>query len=509
VSNSKKDETPRFGVLPSILLGVSLALTVGCSSGSPAGAVCVRHGDCAADLQCLAEVCVVQCNNNRECGDGYQCTSSGICEQVISQLGDACTSERQCGQNQRCQLEQEANEFGRIPGTCQEQLGGSNLGAECVADGNCRSGLCTIGRCSELCTVNADCPDNTDCTELPRMTASGPALFSGCLQNSGVLKISVSMSESAEQLQIPVPSSARSFALVTTTEDPSHFVGATRVLSPSGKLIFNADITFEEQEVEKLRYLRKKQVSTLFVPNRDTMEIETGFYTIDVEASLGEFFSGTETPKVTVVYKLDDRRLLDLHFYFLDLEEHPCRDTFGSTTLNSELVGTSGPFQNSYLSRIEEILGEGALTIGQTTYTDIKRADLDGVVSGDLPSLFQLSTNESGIAIFFVRSLSPDGVQAMIGGTPGPPRIPGTAASGIAISADTLCYRSWQDLARVTSHSIAGQMGLWNNRDPQGQRDPISDSGSSSDNLMFFGEFGGTELSACQKRILGIYPGLR
>ena len=44
---------------------------------------------------------------------------------------------------------------------------------------------------------------------------------------------------------------------------------------------------------------------------------------------------------------------------------------------------------------------------------------------------------------------------------------------------------------------------------PEGYFDPIPDSDLSTDNLMFFGEFAGSTLSAGQKKVLGLNPGLR
>jgi hypothetical protein len=52
-------------------------------------------------------------------------------------------------------------------------------------------------------------------------------------------------------------------------------------------------------------------------------------------------------------------------------------------------------------------------------------------------------------------------------------------------------------------------MGLWNNRDLEGLPDPIADTDGSTDNLMFFGESGGTDLTPGQINVLGRYPGLR
>lgn len=495
--------------MASILLGALLTIGSACDGGRSAGSVCEEHSDCEDSLQCLASVCVSRCTENTHCGDGYECSSSGSCDQVLSELGDSCTSEWQCGLNQSCQLNDLADSDGRLGGICLPQGQGFNVGAECSEDQDCRSDLCAIGRCSLLCTVSGDCPNGTACTDLPRTTLQDSAIFRGCLQNFGVLKHTIQTSGPKERLMIPVPASARSFAMVSTADDDIHTIGAVRVESPTGILLHDGVSTVEERENDAIRYFRNRRVSTLMVPNRDTLELETGFYQVDVEASLGQLGIGTITPEVTVFYKLDDRRNLDLHFYFLDLEDHPCRGNFGGDTLSSAEAPLSSNFQNEYLKSIKRILGGGEIDIGQINYTDIQRADLDGIVDGDLDNLFRLAQNESGIAIFFVRSLSPDGVQAQVGGVPGPPRMPGTAKSGIAISADTLCYRSWQDLARVTSHTIAGQMGLWNNRDPQGVKDPISDSDTMPANLMFFGERGGEELSPGQTRVLGLYPGLR
>lgn len=325
--------------------------------------------------------------------------------------------------------------------------------------------------------------------------------------------MNVEMSSPAQRLYIPVPSSAQSFTLVANVGDDSHLVGATRVVSPSDALLFNGSSTPDLLETNAIRYLRSIGVSTLMVPNSDTLTLETGIYQIDMEASLPPFGLGTEIPEITVFYKLDTSRILDLHFYFLNLEEHPCQEGFGFDTINAITAANSPVFLVDYLGEIRKILADGGIQTGSVTYTDIERADLDGLAEDDLDDLLSLADNESGIAIFLVRSLTPDGVQTRFGGTPGPPRSPGTAASGIAISVDTLCYRPWESLARVTAHSLGGQMGLWNNRDPIGISDPIFDTSDEpdegQDNLMFFSEFGGTNLTLGQQQVLGRYPGLR
>ena len=82
----------------------------------------------------------------------------------------------------------------------------------------------------------------------------------------------------------------------------------------------------------------------------------------------------------------------------------------------------------------------------------------------------------------------------------------------IVIGLDTLCFRSWQQLARLTAHEIARYMGLSHNielaTDDMGMpyHDLIGDTPESGDettnNLMFFSELGGTDISPGQRDIL-------
>jgi hypothetical protein len=111
--------------------------------------------------------------------------------------------------------------------------------------------------------------------------------------------------------------------------------------------------------------------------------------------------------------------------------------------------------------------------------------------------------------VFFVRTLSPVGLQA-ISPNPGPAGLANTRQSGVVIGLDTLCYRSWPQLARLTAHELARYMGLYNNieLDPA-HVDPIADSDMSISNLMFYSELGGVFLSDGQREILSRSPVLR
>lgn len=491
---------------------MALASASGCSNGQGAGASCVSQGDCSTSFQCLNEICVPRCTKNAECGDGYQCSPNGICDLVESAIGDACASEWECGIGQGCVLDDTLVGGQQVLGaTCQVQGVGGNTGAECSADSDCQNAICTLGLCSQVCQLSEDCPTNHGCSLIPRLIPNDDAFFNGCLPSTGVIQLKVSMTDPSERLRIPVPSDTHSMAIVSQVDDDLHSVGATRVIAPSGLPLFLGDSSPEELVANRIRYIRQRRISTMLIPNSDNpeVELETGFYQVDMEASLPPFGPGTAIPKVTVFYKRDTSRTLDLDFYFLDLVDHPCNSEFGVETLNAANAAVATTFQDVYLAEFEDILAQANIDTGIIRYHDVDRADLDGLVGNDINDLLRLAENDSGVAIFFVRSLEPSGVQALIGGVPGPPLSPRTSASGIAISADTLCYRSWTKLARVTAHSAATQMGLWNNRDPDGIPDPISDTEGTTDNLMFFGEFGGTSLTPGQVNVLGRYPGLR
>jgi hypothetical protein len=74
--------------------------------------------------------------------------------------------------------------------------------------------------------------------------------------------------------------------------------------------------------------------------------------------------------------------------------------------------------------------------------------------------------------------------------------------SGVIVALDSLCYQPWDQLARLTAHEIAKYMGLYENVDLDGNPDPISDTDSSTNNLMFNSVLGGTALSPDQRSIL-------
>lgn len=493
--------------LPLLLV---LSAVAACSGGAGVGATCAAEQDCAPDLQCFEQVCVPRCDHHADCGDGYLCTEVGACEVVVSAVGDPCARERDCAPGQLCALDDvDRDGDGLLGATCQPQEAGNAItGAACEADADCRHATCVLGVCTEVCERTDDCPAGSTCAEVPRLAARG-ARFAGCLPSEGVLAHSIAASSPSERLALPVPGHARSFAVVSRVADPRQAVGLTRVADPDGAVLYREPLTPGDEDANLLRHQRAPGISTLLVPNSDRVTVEPGVYHVDVRVTSPLGTTGTLAPELTVLYKLDDSKILDLEIVFLDLADHPCARAWGGGRLDASTAPTTPGFQTGFLGTVAAIFAPAGIQIGEVRYRDLARADLDGLSRGDTAALFQLSERSPGITLFFARSIKPDGVQALVGATPGPPRTPGTRASGIVLAADTLCYRGWTDLARVAAHALASQMGLYPNRDPSGVVDPISDSDTSAVNLMHFGEFGGTELSPGQRAVLGGYPGLR
>jgi len=220
---------------------------------------------------------------------------------------------------------------------------------------------------------------------------------------------------------------------------------------------------------------------------------------------------GSAIPRVTAILKMDTAVNLDLHFHFLDLTDHPCADSFGGVRLDAARAQEAPFFQTTFLGELRTIFAGAGLAFGQSTYEDRgDHPDLDALALEDAPALFSLGSHAQGIDIYFVRSLSPVGLQAF-GPNPGPAGLAGSRQSGIAIGVDTLCYRSWEQLARLTAHEVARYMGLYHNVELEvdehpSWRDGIFDTdpepGRETTNLMFFSEFGGTEVTAGQREIL-------
>jgi hypothetical protein len=258
-----------------------------------------------------------------------------------------------------------------------------------------------------------------------------------------------------------------------------------------------------------IRHLPDFGQSVLLIPSGTSGPIGPNVYRVDVSSFRANNAPGSAIPRVTAVVQLSAGAILDLHFFFLDLADHPCAAMTNHATLDAASAKAAPFFQGAYLDELRAVFAGAGLVLGTLTFEDIRdRPKLDTLDLADTGELLSLGKYKTGINVFFVRSLAPIGLQAF-SPNPGPAGVAGTRQSGIVIGLDTLCYRDWTKVARITAHEIARYMGLYHNVELKLARDITwrdlindNDADAPSNNLMFFSELGGVELSPGQQEIL-------
>jgi hypothetical protein len=518
-----------------LLTGLTLLALAACPGGNAGvGASCGGNDDCNRALQCLNDHCAPRCARAPDCGDGYACDADGLCQAAAGQAGDRCTSEVDCAAGMSCQLDgEDTDPSGLLVASCTAEKPGRAAGAPCTSDAACRNGTCALGRCVDLCAEQVDCADGNSCMVIPHVATTG-GKFRGCLPTQGTISWDLPMFSASSEVALPVPAAARAAELVMTVDDPTQKVGAVGVASPAGDRLYSAPCfpgapgcTPEEQLdryfANPIRHLPGFGASVLLMPSAP-VDLALGVYRVQVSSFRANGLPGTAIPKVTAVLRLDTVdastvRTLDLHFYFVNLTDHPC----APLTAAGSLVGIadSVEFRGIFLSVLRTILIHANLAVEVTTQNLTSRPDLDRLDVDDAGSLVSLGEASAGINVFFVRALSPAGLQAWAP-NPGPAGVGGTRQSGIVIGLDTLCYRDWTALARLTAHEIARYMGLYHTIElgyPQHPtwRDPLGEAANvAPNNLMYFSEMAGpdgaltgAELTPGQADILRRSPVLR
>lgn len=507
----------RHTTLSAYAIAAIVGCAVGCTGGEARlGERCNSTSDCESSLQCVSNVCVDRCSRSPECGDGYECDGDGICHRSEGRVGDLCRSEVDCEPGLSCQIDGSiVDTDNRLRASCTASSEGRPAGSACSVDGQCRNGTCAMGHCIDLCLQTRDCAAGNTCMVLPRVEASG-LLFGGCLPSGGNVTWSIPMITPAADMFLPVPSEATHASLVFEVDDPQQRSGASSVMAPSGAVVHqrcpfgtSCPIAEEEQQyyVNPVRHMPEPGLSVLAMPTDPAVELETGLYTVRVDTRRPDGNPGTAIPKVTAVVRIGSGGSLALHLHFLDLADHPCRAKFKNLRLDSQSAASEAFFQQDFIGALNTIFTTASISITTVTYDDIHdHPDLDGLDVSNAGALLALGKYDRGINVFFVRSMSPVGLQGFAPG-PGPAGLARTRGSGIIIGVDTLCYREWNELARITAHEIARYMGLSHNVEPDARwQDQISDSNVQPTNLMFYSERGGTELSNGQRDILSRSP---
>lgn len=129
------------------------------------GDACTEHSDCARGL-CLDGRCAHLCEEDAEC-------FPGTCDEIEVPAGDGSVELQACVYPEACERRSDCDGqvcvFGRGPASvilyCDDAQG-ETPGSACEGDGDCDSGLCNEGFCSDPCTEDADCGPGFACSDV-------------------------------------------------------------------------------------------------------------------------------------------------------------------------------------------------------------------------------------------------------------------------------------------------------------------------------------------------------
>lgn len=489
-----------------VRLGAAWAVA-GCPGGGQGvGDHCDKVSDCADELQCLDHTCVARCVRAPECGDGYACSEDGTCSEALGQLGDRCGSEVECAAGMTCRLDSDdLDGDGALAASCRSESDGRAFADRCGSDDECRHGLCGLGLCLATCGDDRDCALGFRCARMPRVELALAPSFHACIPANGVHRWEVPVPSPMAAVRVAVPEGVGSIAMLLSVQDPSQLVGAVEIVepAPSRRVLYRRAATLPEQLVYPVRHQAALRASSFMLPPSPDVPVVAGAYDVTVSSFRASGAQGSARPRAEILAKMDDGVVLDLHFHFLDLAEHPCRDAFDEGGLDAERAQRSVSFQTAYVGQLRALFARAGVALGRVTYSDLPdHPDLDGLDASELHTLLAVPTTSGGVNVVLARTISPAGLMALHGGSPGDPAAGTTSSGGVAIGVDTLCLRDWRQLARITAHAIARHMGLPRNREPDGSSDAIADSPDSADNLLFYSELGGTDLSPHQRELL-------
>ena len=124
------------------------------------GDACQFGADCESGI-CINGVCAEGCGSDADCEDGFSCDElvvgleNGGTETVRACVRDVpCTANSDCSDPDVCVVDRSG---ATIDLTCDDPVGGGDVGDACTGDADCASGLCLDDACSAPCDTSNDC----------------------------------------------------------------------------------------------------------------------------------------------------------------------------------------------------------------------------------------------------------------------------------------------------------------------------------------------------------------
>ncbi|MBC8068860.1 MAG: hypothetical protein IAG13_11050, partial [Deltaproteobacteria bacterium] len=345
------------------LVGTALLALTGCPGGNAQlGQSCGGNDDCSGELQCLNDRCAARCARAPECGDGYTCDDDGLCKRATGQPGEHCKSEVDCAAGLSCQIDGTTDAAHVLLASCTADQPAHPTGHTCKIDSECRNGTCALGRCVDLCREDRDCGAGNSCLQIPHAEIDR-AIFQGCLPTQGAVSWSIPVRSPKFEVVLPLPESARSAALVMSVDGVNQKVGAVSVQSPlpsatrlyfapctPGTPMCTVEAALDRYFKNPIRHLPQPAQSVLLMPSGPGLPLEVGTYRVEVSSFRPDGTTGSAIPRVTAIVRLDTAdpsttRTLDLHFFFLDLADHPCPAMTEGATLNAAVADAAQYFK--------------------------------------------------------------------------------------------------------------------------------------------------------------------
>ncbi|MFK7985756.1 MAG: reprolysin-like metallopeptidase [Sandaracinaceae bacterium] len=433
-----------------------------------------------------------------------------------------CRSDAACEDGEVCRAEEAftPSDLTALPLTCGRPFAGSAVGTACQGRDACDRGLCVAaGTCVRPCISETDCDDGELCREVYVLTSrSTMQTLEACVARVAApdtVDVNIGGSlfvDLAAASFDPIDMTANT--LVVYQGDADAVAVLAEIRDAAGDTVFDVTALGSVDPDWGINPVALNGFVTLAYPNGPRSP-DPGVYDLGLAAQ----FDSTNTER-TVARRTGDGTVLDLDLYLAGGNRWTSPD------------GSIPPGLALGVESARAILRDGAgLELGDIRVHEIvgglrsRFSVLRGGVPpfdapADLADLYRLSAGarRASVHVFFVRQI--EGALGIASGIPGVQVLPGTGASGVAISADLIPI---DELGTVIAHEVGHYLGLFHTTENSGQlSDPYDDTaecpasldtngdgfvapsecaGSGAENIMFWAG-SGTELSPQQGAVL-------